>query len=215
MSVTRFCCYASIAISVLAVAGWVLVAIANCPLLKRTDFMDYSEQCCSQPRQGPLFRTLPEAVRPDDLKWVHRLVHSSRNGAKPGAEPAICETSDTTAPCQRSEPHDLQIVALNLLSEGIAFNVYGAVIPVLDKLKILSGQNFVVHADLDMDHPCMGLDLADDGAPQSPIGKLYRRVLWHGECLYHQVLNRWVGEGFESLKQIWTGLAGRRWSTAR
>jgi hypothetical protein len=180
--------------------------------------MDYSEQCCLQLRQGPLFRTLPGAVRPDDLKWVHQLVHSSRDGAKPGAEPAIRQTLNTTALCRPSalpESHDLQIVALNLLSEGIAFNVYGAVIPVLDKLKILSGQNCSVDADLDMDQPCMGFDLCDDGASQAPIGKLYRRMLWRGECLYHQALNWWVGEGLESLKQMWTGLAGRHWSTVR
>jgi hypothetical protein len=33
-------------------------------------------------------------------------------------------------------PHDVQVIALNVLSEGVAFDFYNAVIPILNKLKI-------------------------------------------------------------------------------
>ena len=40
--------------------------------------LDYSEEYRSQPRQGPFFKTLSRAERPNDLQWVHQLVHQSR-----------------------------------------------------------------------------------------------------------------------------------------
>lgn len=214
--------------------------------------LNYSEKYRSQLREGPFFKKLPKSERPNDLQWVHQLVHQSReftqalclryslchdkrfqpvfaehaleeadhpdqfiawmkehgflnNGAEPGAVPATLETLNTTSFCWRSalrEPHDVQVVSLNLLSEGVAFDFYSAVIPVLDKLKILSGRYWKVHTDVDMHHLTMGLDLCEQVKPDSPKGKLYHRVLWQSACLYHQMLSSWVGERAEPLKQL-------------
>ena len=40
--------------------------------------LDYSENYRAQLRQGPFFTNLSRADRPNDLQWVHQLVHQSR-----------------------------------------------------------------------------------------------------------------------------------------
>lgn len=213
--------------------------------------LNYSEEYRSQLRKGPFFEKLARAERPNDLQWVHQLVHQSReftqalclryslcqdrryqsvfaehaleeadhpdqliawmkehgflNGAEAGSLPATLETINTLSFCCRSairDPHDVQVVALNVLSEGVAFDFYTAVIPVLDKLKILSGRYWKVHTDVDAHHLSMGLDLCGEVAPDSPKGILYQRVLWHAASLYHQMLSSWVEERVEPLKQL-------------
>ena len=172
--------------------------------------LGYSEQYRSQIRQGPFFAALSRADQPNDLQWVHQLIHQSReftqalclryslcrdkryqpvfaehafeeadhpdqligwmkehgflNGTEAGAVPATQETINTTSFCWRSalrEPHDVQVVGLNLLSEGVAFDFYSAVIPVLKKLNILSGRYWNVHADVDMHHVGFRVVVAD------------------------------------------------------
>jgi len=213
--------------------------------------LNYSDKYRSQIRQGPFFEKLDRAKRPNDLQWVHQLVHQSReftqalclryslcqdkryqpvfaehafeeadhpdqliawmkahgflNGTEAGSVPATLETMNTLSFCWRSamrDPHDVQIVALNVLSEGVAFDFYTSVIPVLDKLKILSGRYWNVHTDVDAHHLSMGLDLFEEVAPDSPKGMLYHRVLWQAACLYHQMLSSWVGERVEPLRQL-------------
>ena len=61
---------------------------------------------------------------------------------EPGSVPATLETMNTLSFCWRSamrDPHDVQVVALNVLSEDVAFDFYNAVIPILKKLKSKPG----------------------------------------------------------------------------
>ena len=137
-----------------------------------------SEEYRSQIRRGPFFKSLTRADRPNDLQWIHQLIHQSREftqalclryslchdrrwqsvfaehaleeadhpdqliawmnehgflkGVEPGTIPPTQETANCTAFSWRSalrEPHDVQVVGLNLLSEGVAFDFYSAVIP--------------------------------------------------------------------------------------
>ena len=37
-----------------------------------------SEEYRSQLRQGPFFKSLSRAERPNDLQWIHQLIHQSR-----------------------------------------------------------------------------------------------------------------------------------------
>jgi hypothetical protein len=213
--------------------------------------LDYSENYRAQLRQGPFFDSLSRADRPNDLQWVHQLVHQSReftqslclryslcqdkryqpvfaehaleeadhpdqliawmkehwflNGIEPGSVPATLETMNTLSFCWRSalrDPHDVQVVALNVLSEGVAFDFYTSVIPVLDRLKILSGRYWKIHTDVDAHHLSMGLDICGDVKPKSEKGLQYQRVLWQSASLYHQMLSSWVGERAEPLKQL-------------
>jgi heme oxygenase-like protein len=207
----------------------------------------YRLQIC----QGPFFQKLSSVERPNDLQWVHQLIHQSREftqalclryslchdrryqpvfaehaleeadhpdqliawmkeheflkDEEPGGIPATQETLNCTAFSWRSamhEPHDVQVIGLNLLSEGVAFDFYSAVIPVLDRLDILSGRYWKVHTDVDQHHLTMGIDLCEPVAADSAKGRLYQRVLWHSASLYHQMLSSWVGEHVEPLPQL-------------
>ena len=210
-----------------------------------------SEEYRSQLRKGPFFKSLARAERPNDLQWIHQLIHQSREftqalclryslchdrryqpvfaehaleeadhpdqlitwmkehgflkGAAPGAVAPTQETANCTAFSWRSalrEPHDVQVVGLNLLSEGVAFDFYSAVIPVLEKLKILSGRYWKVHTDVDQHHLTMGMDLCEAVGPNSEKGKRYSDVLWHSASLYHQMLSSWVGEHVAPLRRL-------------
>jgi len=95
---------------------------------------------CHDRRWQPVFaeHALEEADHPDQLiAWMKE--HGFLKNAEPGAIAPTQETANCTAFSWRSalrEPHDVQVVGLNLLSEGVAFDFYSAVIPVLDKLKV-------------------------------------------------------------------------------
>ncbi len=158
---------------------------------------------CHDKTYQPVFaeHALEEADHPDQLiAWMEE--HGFLNGTGPGEVPATQETLNCLAFSWRSavyEPHDVQVVGLNLLSEGVAFDFYSAVIPVLDQLKILSGNYWKVHTDVDQHHLTMGLDLCGKVEPDSAKGRLYQRVLWHSASLYHQMLSSWVGEHVKPL----------------
>jgi hypothetical protein len=215
--------------------------------------LDHAERYRSHIRSGPFFKHLASVKRPGELKWVHQLLHQSReftqalclryslchdpryqsifaehafeeadhpdqlvawmtkHGFLVGGEaanlPPTQETLNSLAFCWRAavrEPHDVQVVALNVISEGVALDFYSAVIPVLDRLGLLSGRYWKVHREVDQHHLRLGLDLCGDVAIDSPKGMLYQRVLWHGAGLYHQMLSSWVGETVEPLAALWT-----------
>jgi len=212
---------------------------------------DISEQYRSQLREGPFFRRVADATLPNDLGWVHQLIHQSReftqalclrsslcrdrryqpifaehameeadhpdqliawmsehgflHDTEPGAVPPTMETLNTISYCWRSamcDPHDVQVVALNLLSEGVALDFYSTVIPVLDRLRLLSGRYWKIHTDVDAHHLRMGLDICGDVTRDSEQGRLYQRVLWQSATLYHQMLSSWVGERVQPLPQL-------------
>jgi hypothetical protein len=221
--------------------------------------LDHAEKYRSQIRSGPFFQNLVRAERPSDLKWIHQLLHQSREftqalclryslcqdrryqaifaehaleeadhpdqllawmskhgfleGADAGGVPATQETLNNLAFCCRSavrEPHDVQVVALNVLSEGVALDFYTHVIPVLNQLDVLSGRYWKVHREVDAHHLRLGLDRCGDVEPNSPKGMQYQRVLWHSASLYHQMLSSWVGERVDVLTALWTDTAPSR-----
>lgn len=137
-----------------------------------------------------------EANHPAQLAaWMK--AHGYLDGVEPGNVPATPETLNAagffcrTALC---EPPDVQVVALNLLSEGVALDFYSAVIPVLGQLGLLSGRYWKVHREVDAHHLVLGLDLCGEVPQDSLRGKVYRRTLAHGARLYGAMLSSWVGE---------------------
>ena len=210
--------------------------------------LEYAERYRSIIRSGPFFQRLARAERPGDLKWIHQLLHQSREFTQAlcmryslcrdrnyqsifaehafeeadhpdqlvawmskhgflecteaGGVPATQETINNLAFCWRSavrEPHDVQVVTLNVLSEGVALDFYTATIPVLDRMGILSGRYWKVHREVDADHLRLGLDRCGEVDIDSRTGQHYQRMLWHAACLYHQMLSSWVGEAAEPL----------------
>lgn len=135
-----------------------------------------------------------EADHPDLLlAWMQKY------GFLDGREPELpsFETVNSLAFCWRSalrDTCDVQVVGLNLLSEGVALDFYSAVIPVLENLGILSGGYWKVHREVDNVHLMMGLDRCGDVQPDSPTGRHYQQVLWQSASLYHSMLSSWVDQ---------------------
>lgn len=157
---------------------------------------------CNDKRYQSIFaeHAVEEADHPDQLlAWMTKHNFLEGDGA---IAPATQETINTLAFCCRSavrESHDVQVVSLNVLSEGVALDFYSAVIPVLSQLDVLTGRYWKVHREVDAHHLQMGLDRCGDVTPDSPTGMHYQRVLWHCASLYHQMLASWVGERVEPL----------------
>jgi hypothetical protein len=162
---------------------------------------------CHDKRYQKIFaeHAFEEADHPDQLiAWMGQ--HGFLDDTEPGAEPATQETLNSLASCWRSavrEPHDVQVIALNVMSEGVALDFYSAVIPVLHQLGLLSGRYWKVHREVDSHHLSLGLDLCGDVTPDSPTGRLYQRVLWHAATLYHQMLSSWVDETAQPMTALW------------
>lgn len=158
---------------------------------------------CNDKRYQSIFaeHAVEEADHPDQLlAWMSK--HGFLDGANADIAPATQETVNNLAFCCRSavrEPHDVQVVALNVLSEGVALDFYSAVIPVLSQLDVLTGRYWKVHREVDSHHLQMGLDRCGEVLPDSQSGQYYQRVLWHSASLYHQMLASWVGERVEPL----------------
>jgi hypothetical protein len=161
---------------------------------------------CQDKRYQPIFaeHAMEEADHPDQLiAWMteHGFLHDT----EPGHVPPTMETLNTISYCWRSamrDPHDVQVIALNLLSEGVALDFYSTVIPVLDRLEILSGRYWKIHTAVDAHHLTMGLDICGDVTRDSDKGRLYQRVLWQSATLYHQMLSSWVGARVQPLPQL-------------
>jgi hypothetical protein len=147
-----------------------------------------------------------EADHPDQLvDWMGR--YGFLSGAAP-ALPASQDTLNNLAYCWRAavrESHDVQIVALNVVSEGVAHDFFAAVLPVLDRLGLSNGSYWQLHQEIDARHLQLGLEQCGDTAIDSPRGQLYQRVVWHASALYHQMLSSWVGEKAEPLTALFTG----------
>jgi len=156
---------------------------------------------CNDKRYQGIFaeHAVEEADHPDQLLvWMEK--HGFLDGPNAEIAPATPETLNNLAFCCRSavrESPDVQIVALNVLSEGVALDFYTAVIPLLSRLDILTGRYWKVHREVDAHHLQMGLDRFGDVAPNSPTGLHYQRVLQHSASMYHQMLSSWVGERVE------------------
>ncbi len=112
--------------------------------------------------------------------------------------------------CAVRDPPDVQVVTLNVLSEGVALDFFSAVTPVLDRLKIFTGRYWRGDSSPDAHHVRLGFDRLADALPDSPRGQQYQRTLWHGATLYHQMLSSWVGKAVEPLATLWAQNAPQR-----
>ncbi|HEX4421102.1 MAG TPA: iron-containing redox enzyme family protein [Kofleriaceae bacterium] len=161
---------------------------------------------CQDKRYQSIFaeHAVEEADHPDQLiVWMNK--HGFLDGNDSSVTPATQETINSLAFCCRSavrETPDVQLIALNVMSEGVALDFYTAVVPVLAKLDIQTGRYWKVHREVDAHHLSMGLDRCGDVTPSSPTGLLYQRVLQHSASMYHQMLSSWVGVHVEPLASL-------------
>jgi hypothetical protein len=161
---------------------------------------------CNDKRYQSIFaeHAVEEADHPDQLlTWMSK--HGFLDGVGADGEPPTQDTLNNLAFSCRSavrDTHDVQVVTLNVLSEGVALDFYSAVIPVLGQLDLLTGRYWKVHREVDAHHLEMGLDRCGEVSADSPTGRRYQRVLWHTASLYHQMLSSWVGERVEPLMEL-------------
>jgi hypothetical protein len=144
--------------------------------------------------------TLSGSIRPSDLQWVRHLVHQPQPSTGTSVlRDGLClsqrRQSVLADQAFEAPDHSDQVIALNLLSEGVAFGFYGAVIPVLDRLKILGGQPCSEYAD------DMGLDRRVVGSA-STEEKLHHGMLRLCTRLRDQMLGLLVGARGAALTQI-------------
>jgi len=129
------------------------------------------------------------------IDWMHKhgFLESDES---PTSVPATLETIAVSAYCFRSvlrESSAHQVIALNLISEGVSYDFFSKVNPKLEALGPKVGRYWQVHKEIDQKHLAMGLDLIPQCAPDSPLGKTYARIAWEMATLYGRMLDSWGG----------------------
>ncbi|MBD2014656.1 iron-containing redox enzyme family protein [Microcoleus sp. FACHB-53] len=110
--------------------------------------------------------------------------------------PATQETLALKAYCLRSilcESNAHQIITMNLISEGVSYDFFSAVIPKLKELGLPVGRYWQIHSEVDLHHLAMGLDLIEQCEKDSARGMVYARIAWEVATLYGQMLDSWSG----------------------
>lgn len=128
------------------------------------------------------------------VNWMRRQEFLEPDES-PLTVPATLETLAVNAYCFRSilcESSAHQIITLNLISEGISYDFFCAVIPKLEKLGLPVGRYWQIHKEVDIYHLAMGLDLIPQCEQHSPEGRVYARIAWEAASLYGQMLDSWV-----------------------
>ena len=127
------------------------------------------------------------------LDWMHTHRFLQPNES-PNSVPARLETLTVNAYCFRSvlrESSAHQVIALNLISEGVSYDFFSRVTPKLDELGLSVGRYWMIHKQIDLQHLAMGLDLIPQCEEDSPEGRDYARTTWEMSSLYSQMLDSW------------------------
>ncbi len=154
--------------------------------------------CCQDPRFRDAFgeHAAEEVTHPADLaEWVREFGFLAAN-----EEPiSVPPTLETLAICSylirvvMREPIPHQIIILNLMSEGTAYDFYSTVSPKLATLGLTPKGYWSAHEKADTKHQILGLDLIPQCDPDSQSGKLYARILWETASLFRQAFDSWSG----------------------
>lgn len=132
------------------------------------------------------------------LDWMrkHEFLEPEENPT--AAAPPTLETQLVSAYCFRSvlrESCEHQVIAMNLISEGVSFDFFSAVIPAFERLGLKTNRYWTVHRDIDQIHLAMGIDLIPQCEPDSPQGKEYARTVKETALLYGRMLDSWSTAG--------------------
>ncbi|MEG4201993.1 iron-containing redox enzyme family protein [Microcoleus sp. Pol12A5] len=111
------------------------------------------------------------------LDWMHKH-EFLQPGENPTSIAATLETQLVSAYCFRSvlrESYENQVIAMNLISEGVSFDFFSAVIPAFARLGFKTNRYWTVHREIDQEHLAMGIDLIPKCDEDSALGKEYSR----------------------------------------
>jgi hypothetical protein len=127
------------------------------------------------------------------LDWMHKH-EFLLPGENPNSITPYLETQLVSAYCFRSvlrESYEHQVIAMNLISEGVSYDFFSAVIPAFARLGLKTNRYWVVHREIDQDHLAMGIDLIPQCDEDSALGKEYSRIAWETTMLYGRMLDAW------------------------
>lgn len=131
------------------------------------------------------------------LDWMYKH-EFLQPGENPTSVPPTLETQLVSAYCFRSvlrESYEHQVIAMNLISEGVSFDFFSAVIPAFERLGLKTNRYWTVHRDIDQIHLAMGIDLIPQCDEDSAQGKEYARIAWETSVLYGRMLDSWSTAG--------------------
>jgi len=151
---------------------------------------------CKEPRfQGCFAKHAMEEVDHCDqlLAWMrkHDFLDSEES---PTAILPTLETSLVSAYCFRSifrESYAHQVIAMNLISEGVSYDFFSAVNPKLESLGLSVGRYWQVHKEIDQQHLQLGLDLIPQSEENSAQGRVYAQIARETVSLYQRMLDSW------------------------
>lgn len=127
------------------------------------------------------------------LDWMHKHDFLKLGENFNSIAPTL-ETQLVSAYCFRSvlrESCEHQVISMNLISEGVSFDFFSAVIPVFARLGLKTNRYWTVHKDVDQQHLAMGIDLIPQCGPDSEQGKEYARIIEETATLYGRMLDSW------------------------
>jgi len=151
------------------------------------------------------------------IDWMHKNGFLEPDES-PTTVPATLLTISVNAYCFRSvlrESSAHQVIALNLISEGVSYDFFSSVNPKLEALGLRVGRYWQVHKEIDREHLAMGLDLIPQCEKDSPEGQVYARIAWEMACLYGQMLDSWSGISKHQNLEPLTLLDELTWRKAR
>lgn len=127
------------------------------------------------------------------LDWMHKH-EFLQPGENPTSMTPNLETQLVSAYCFRSvlrESYEHQVIAMNLISEGVSYDFFSAVIPAFERLGLKTNRYWTVHRDIDQIHLAMGIDLIPQCDEDSAQGKEYARIAYETSVLYGRMLDSW------------------------
>jgi len=133
------------------------------------------------------------------LDWMHKH-EFLQPGENPTSITATLETQLVSAYCFRSvlrESYEHQVIAMNLISEGVSFDFFSAVIPVFARLGLKTNRYWTVHREIDQEHLAMGIDLIPQCDEDSALGKEYSRIACETSLLYGRMLDSWCSTAYK------------------
>ncbi|QYO67098.1 iron-containing redox enzyme family protein [Leptolyngbya sp. 7M] len=151
---------------------------------------------CKDPRfQGCFAKHAMEEVDHCDqlLAWMRKHNFLAPNESPTHTLPTL-ETSLVSAYCFRSvlrESYAHQVIAMNLISEGVSYDFFSAVNPKLKSLGLSVGHYWQVHKEIDQQHLALGLDLIPQCEKDSDEGQIYTQTAWEMATLYQKMLDSW------------------------
>jgi Iron-containing redox enzyme len=132
------------------------------------------------------------------LDWMHKHEFLQPGENPTSILPPTLETQLVSSYCFRSvlrESYEHQVIVMNLISEGVSYDFFSAVIPVFARIGLRTNRYWTIHRDIDQTHLALGIDLIPQCEPDSPQGKEYARIVKETATLYDRMLDSWSFAG--------------------